>query len=552
MLSLGFDLSTQQLKAVAIDDTLHVHSTYTVSLDECSHSCTTNGVCANTTTGEVVTPVAVFIDALQTLLNRMDASNFPFHLVTAIGGSAQQHGTVYYTDKINNLLSSIHPNDNKWSDKLSQAFAFDTATNWQDTSTTNEVIAFDKTLGNADDLANVTGSRAHYRFSGPQMRRRAKLYPDQWNRTCHVSLISTLLQSLLVGKLCPIDQSEACGMNLYDIQRQDWSDPLLALVVSSNSKIDGVDIQIQNNASLKVRNLLGKPENITLPLASYLVKKYKFNENCIVSSITGDNIATLMALPLQKNDVLISMGTSTTVLLLTDKYIPSKEYHLFAIENDKNYKTPKSYMAMICYRNGALARENVALALTDNKTTIDKTTIWSNFTKLLNKPTSPSTVAVFFPRPEIIPDVSPQIRWWNDNIELPSPPPPTLAPRLIVESQALANRIHMAPLLQNGRPNRVFFAGGSTRNKQLVQLYTQILAPSTSAYITAVPDLCALGGALRAYWELIRNENPSYHQWLSNNFDASSLSPLPMETVDPNEYAHKAQLYLNAQSKLYK
>lgn len=87
-------------------------------------------------------------------------------------------------------------------------------------------------------------------------------------------------------------------------------------------------------------------------ISNYFVEKYGFSKDCNIYSFTGDNLATILSLPLQPNDCLISLGTSTTVLLITENYQPSSQYHLF-----KHPTMPKHYMGMICYSNGALARE---------------------------------------------------------------------------------------------------------------------------------------------------------------------------------------------------
>jgi xylulokinase len=45
-----------------------------------------------------------------------------------------------------------------------------------------------------------------------------------------VSLASSFLASLFLGKVAPIDISDVCGMNLWDISQQKWSSELLDVV----------------------------------------------------------------------------------------------------------------------------------------------------------------------------------------------------------------------------------------------------------------------------------------------------------------------------------
>ena len=45
--------------------------------------------------------------------------------------------------------------------------------------------------------------------------------------------MSSFLASLLLGSIAPIDISDVCGMNLFDIRNNQWSQPLLELVAGS-------------------------------------------------------------------------------------------------------------------------------------------------------------------------------------------------------------------------------------------------------------------------------------------------------------------------------
>jgi xylulokinase len=47
-------------------------------------------------------------------------------------------------------------------DQLKGGFSWETSPNWQDASTQSECDAFDKVLGSEEELAKVTGSKAHH------------------------------------------------------------------------------------------------------------------------------------------------------------------------------------------------------------------------------------------------------------------------------------------------------------------------------------------------------------------------------------------------------
>ena len=79
-------------------------------------------------------------------------------------------------------------------------------------------------------MAEITGSRAYERFTGPQI---AKLYdqtPNVYNKTERISLISSFVCCLFLGKYADIDYADASGMNLMDIKTKKWSQICLKVI----------------------------------------------------------------------------------------------------------------------------------------------------------------------------------------------------------------------------------------------------------------------------------------------------------------------------------
>ena len=89
-LFLGLDLSTQQLKAIIItEDTRVVHESAVNFTQDLSQYKTTNGVIIGPGPGEVTSPVAMWVHALDLLMARARASGVDTSRVVAISGAGQ-------------------------------------------------------------------------------------------------------------------------------------------------------------------------------------------------------------------------------------------------------------------------------------------------------------------------------------------------------------------------------------------------------------------------------------------------------------------------------
>lgn len=101
-LYLGLDLSTQQLKAVALagltgpEDDLETHSSFAIHFDsDLAHYRTRGGVTVRKDQGDddddgvVTAPVLMWVEALERLFEKMKAARFPFERVVSVSGAAQ-------------------------------------------------------------------------------------------------------------------------------------------------------------------------------------------------------------------------------------------------------------------------------------------------------------------------------------------------------------------------------------------------------------------------------------------------------------------------------
>ncbi|KAL8789243.1 MAG: hypothetical protein Q9195_006889 [Heterodermia aff. obscurata] len=531
-LYLGFDLSTQQLKGVAIDSGLKVVHEAKFEFDADSRGYgTTKGVLTNEAENEVYAPVAAFLQALDGVLLKLQHHGIDFSRVRCISGAGMQHGSVYWSEAGEQALSNLDE-EQGLEGQLGHAFSHPYSPNWQDASTQKECDTFDSYLGDELKLAVNTGSKAHHRFTGPQILRFRQKFPKKYEQTSRISLVSSFLASLFLGKIAPFDISDVCGMNLWDVKTGIWNEELLTLAGGSSD-------------TANLRNKLGHvPEDGGCSLgnvSSYFVERYGFHPSCTIAPFTGDNPSTLLALPLQPLDAIVSLGTSTTFLMSTPHYKPDPSVHFM-----NHPTTPGLYMFMLCYKNGGLARENVrnslALATTEGSEGIP----WSVFDETASsspsmgqqREGSPIKMGLYFPRPEIVPNV--RAGTWRFTYD---PTSRTLSPddgawnlpaddvRAIIESQLLSLRLRSEDLVEPpqdkslpAQPRRIYLVGGGSKNLAIAKIAGEVLGGVEGVYRLDVGDnACALGAAYKAVWAAERREGETFEQligsrWKEGNF----------------------------------
>lgn len=541
-LYIGFDLSTQQLKALSIAPDLTVAYEAKVDFDaDLAKYGVKNGVHIREAESEVIAPVAMWLEAVDLVLDRLKRSGMDFRRVMGISGAGQQHGSVYWSQEAEKLLAGLD-HDKGLVTQLSGAFAHPWSPNWQDASTQVECDSFDACLGSVDELALVTGSKAHHRFTGPQVMRFRKMYPDAYRKTKRISLVSSFLASVFLGRIAEIDISDVCGMNLWDIAKGAWSEPLLKLTAGDND-----DDEVAN-----LRDKLGTVRvdggGSMGPISPWFVAKYGFSPTCAVAPFTGDNPSTILALPLRPLDAIVSLGTSTTFLMSTPNYVPDPSYHFF------NHPTTAGlYMFMLCYKNGGLARERVRnslLTTSVEQNASDPVTgddPWATFNALaastppLGKyhSSDPSKLGLYFPLPEIVPNVRAGTWRFTAQAENSTAPPtettkgwnlPRDDARAIVESQILSLRLRSRNLVLSPSPSlppqarRIYLVGGGSTNPAIARIVGEILGGAEGVYMLNVGgNACALGAAYKALWAMKRGEktkNPGFAERDDQTFEA--------------------------------
>ena len=116
------------------------------------------GVLSDEKSGEILSPVHMWLDAIDHVFGLMKKDNFPFEKVKGISGSGMQHGSVFWSKSASESLKKMS-DFSSLSEALSEAFACETSPNWQDHSTGKEIKDFEQVSGGPDELAEITGSR---------------------------------------------------------------------------------------------------------------------------------------------------------------------------------------------------------------------------------------------------------------------------------------------------------------------------------------------------------------------------------------------------------
>jgi len=346
-----------------------------------------------------------------------------------------------------------------------------------------------------------------------------------YKNTSRISLVSSFLASVFLGRVAPIDIGDVGGMNLWDIKEWRWNEALLDLAAGK----DGID---DLRAKLgDVPHDGGKPFG---SISKYFVGRYGFPEKCQIVPFTGDNPATILALPLRASDAILSLGTSTTFLMSTNQYKPDPSYHFLP-----HPATEGLYMFMLCYKNGGLAREQIRDAVNRNDTKS-----WDNFNetalhtfplaKIPNSEEDPAKLALYFPRPEIVPNVKSgtwRFLWDKKSNKVTEAKEEewggsSTDARAIVESQLLSCRLRSQNLVQKlpgsdlpAQPRRVYLVGGGSVNPAIARICGDVLGGVEGVFRLDIGgNACALGAAYKAAWGTERGDGESFEDFLDKRW----------------------------------
>ena len=594
-LYLGIDVSTQSLKLTVIDQLRRVVSQVSVGFDEeCPEYGTQAGVIrgsygveesANAAAaagagsssrsvtqspssgsddglGEVITsPSLMFVTALERALAKLVATGLPLNKIVALSGSGQQHGSVYWRTGSAALLAGLSVEKGDLTSQLRGGFSVPNGPIWMDSSTGAQCSRLEAAVGGAQALADLTGSSAYERFTGPQISRVASVLPGAWATTEHVSLVSSMIPSLFLGSYAPVDAADAAGMNLMDIQPIslpfEWSIACINALAPGRTISKAIKTKELSKHGKELVNKLGPIVDSGAVLgrvAQYWIDKYNFSPLCSVVAFSGDNPCSLVGMGLTRpGDLGISLGTSDTLfgLSATPETKPRAHAgHVFPSPLD----TLHARMIMLCFKNGSVCRERIrdqaldsdcaspsasasahapssasdAAASSAAAVPSSAASKWDAFSAALasTPPGNDGHLFFAFAETEIVPhtlrtgylhfgpvvDESPQgvqpppLRTATSGAGNAASQLGARAVRGVVESQVLNMRLQ-SQRLGLSTPRKLLVTGGASRNAALVQLISdvfgvevwgQTLATNDGASLGHVSDTASLGAAFRA------------------------------------------------------
>lgn len=414
---------------------------------------TTHGFVRGTEPDEFFSDPLMWVDALDLLFRRMQEQNAPLHKVKAISGSGQQHATVYLKSSFHSSLSSLSPNLSL-KEQLTGCFSRPVSPIWMDGSTTKECQQITDIIGGKDIAIKTTGSAVTPRFSGAQIRKYANQYPDRWEETDVIHLVSSFLASILCGKSVAIDYGDGAGMNLMNLDTLSWDEAMA---------------KATHEGTLDRLPPLGPTTSIAGKISPYFSSKYGLSPETKCCLWSGDNPCSLVGMGVVRPGTwIISLGTSFTLFSAQQepKTDPAGYGHVFG-------NPIGGYMSLSCFKNGALA----CVSLKDH---LDIS--WEEFDQVLSTlPTEDDIPSLPFYETEI----TPLARAVDQS---------STTPRSLVDGQFLNMKLHSEWLGE--LPETILVTGGVSRSNSVCQTIANIFQRPVQRISTS--SSASLGAAMIA------------------------------------------------------
>jgi xylulokinase len=193
-------------------------------------------------------------------------------------------------------------------------------------------------VGGQEKMIQMSGSDSPARFTGAVIRKIASQYPEDYQKTEHIHLLSSLIPAVLSGNSrVPLDFGNACGMSMMDYLSKDWSIKLVKAVADG---LPGGESTLRNKLLPIV-----PPYTIVGRIATYFIEKYGFSPDCRIIAGSGDNPQSKVLV----TGNLLSLGSSLVNMVSTD----GKHFDMSGASNSMYDGIGRPFI-FSCRTNGAL------------------------------------------------------------------------------------------------------------------------------------------------------------------------------------------------------
>ncbi|MFO7729861.1 MAG: FGGY family carbohydrate kinase [Spirochaetia bacterium] len=397
-LSLGIDLSTQSITGVLVDPTdgkvVYEHSlSYTADtrldgfgIDHQSF------IIPPRRHGEADQPPALFLTALEALLEDMQGEAVPMQRIAVINLSAQQHGHVYLNRNFEAALQALKSSEKapqpigRLAHLMGDIFSYQTAPIWMTSDTGEEADHIRTAVGGKADMIQLSGSDSPLRFTGAVVRRVGRHYPEEYRRTARILLLNTFVAAVLSGRVdVACDFGNACGTSLLNYRKKQWDQNLIR--VAAMGLPEGATGLLQKLPALT------EPYAAVGTIAAYFQDRFGLAAECRIAAGSGDNPQTKVLIPQN----LLSLGTSFVHMVSNDS--PVVDENGFANSMYDGLGRPFMFG---CRTNGALVWDRIRSMYNLKKNEYDPAE------KALSESPAGSSLLLYQPYQESFP-VSPEI-----------------------------------------------------------------------------------------------------------------------------------------------
>ncbi|KAI0073992.1 actin-like ATPase domain-containing protein [Panus rudis PR-1116 ss-1] len=390
-LFLGIELATDQLRSSIVDENLELVGVEAVDFDsELPEFQTQGGIF--TTPGEAyTTPVEMWVKAFGAslslrgikffascvapasyLLMEKLSKNYDVTKIRAIGGAAQQ-ALVWWKSFPVSPLQNLDPRLPVHGQISSQSFSIPNAAVPQDTSAHTHALALEAALGGPDHMAARVGTSAHASLIAAQILRVREAWPDIWSRTGRIQVASSFLASIICGGFVPMAEAEACATGLWSHAgasgaasgaQSHWDEGVLEIVGGNREEGRRIWNWLGDVDTSGGRRRLGT-------ISRYLVDRYGFDPETIVTPFTSDFLAQYLSLCPTPADTVLSLGPMDVLMTPAPHFIPTRHYHIFP-HPAQDSTEKRRYVAMLVSRNADVPRALVRDMYTKSWSAFDR------------------------------------------------------------------------------------------------------------------------------------------------------------------------------------